>query len=187
LFGICLEKKPYLLITQFHGTNGGCLTLAKAIRNSLITSEQWIAIFKETADGLQYVHSKHILHNDIKGDNVVLTNTFENSKRFHPVLIDFGKSCTTGKAKRYILTYKEQHKYYKHHWHIAPELINGTQSQSFASDVYSLGALMSHSCKVIDQPNQILYSVSQKCMHCNPKERPYLNDIRKTFTKAQHQ
>lgn len=42
----------------------------------------------ECADALYYIHSKEYLHNDLKGDNVIIN---EKSNSLHTVIIDFGK------------------------------------------------------------------------------------------------
>ncbi|KXJ24321.1 putative L-type lectin-domain containing receptor kinase S.5 [Exaiptasia diaphana] len=92
LFGVCLERKPYLLVTQYHGTNEGCMTISKATKTGLVKAKCWTSIFKETAEALEYVHSKGFIHNDIKGDNVLLKSASACSlpDTLKPVLIDFG-------------------------------------------------------------------------------------------------
>ena len=95
----------------------------------------------------------------------------------HPILIDFGTSCKTSKSKHYSLTSQEKEKYRKYHWHIAPELISGLHSQSFASDVYSLGVLMLHTCRRMHIPNAKVRSVALECMFDNPSNRPLLTNV----------
>ncbi|XP_031552033.1 serine/threonine-protein kinase STY13-like [Actinia tenebrosa] len=181
LFGVCLQEKPFLLITQFHGIDGKCVTMSKAAKTACVqTSQEWTRIFKELGEALSYVHGKHILHNDIKGDNVLLTRLTHDSQ-LHPILIDFGKARKTNNAKKYSLTLQEQKKYHKNHCHIAPELIRGTHAQSFASDVYSLGILMSSVCKSICVKADMIYSVALQCTHFNSKERPTLPNIINKF------
>ena len=51
-----------------------------------------------------------IIHNDLKGDNVVLSSSPVLPK-VKPVIIDFGKACETTKGKTYKLTEKEKKKY----------------------------------------------------------------------------
>ena len=85
------------------------------------------------------MHKKGFLHNDLKGDNVLLSN-YDNA--IHPVIIDFGKCRSITNPKRYSLTAKEQRKYKKYHRHIAPELVEGTHPQSCQSDIYSYGYLL---------------------------------------------
>lgn len=50
----------------------------------------------ECAHALSFIHSKGYLHNDLKGDNMIIS---EVDKMLHPIIIDFGKSTTKPKAK----------------------------------------------------------------------------------------
>ena len=72
-------------------------------------------------------------------DNILLTT---NDSGLPPVLIDFGKCRKVSNAKWYKLNANKQAKYFKKHWHIAPELVYGTHGQSFASDLFSFGTVM---------------------------------------------
>lgn len=58
--------------------------------------KEWCRIVFECADALYYTHSKEYLHNDLKGDNVIINETHNS---LHPVIIDFGKSTTIARAK----------------------------------------------------------------------------------------
>ena len=40
------------------------------------------------------------------------------------------------------LSQEEKDRYYKEHFHIAPEIIEGTYAQSFLSDMYSFGVVI---------------------------------------------
>ena len=97
----------------------------------------------ECADALSFIHSKEHLHNDLKGDNVIISVV---NNTLHPVIIDFGKSTTLAKGKLYKLSLRDQEKYKKYHKHIAPEDVRGTHPQSPASDVYGFGLLLSLLC-----------------------------------------
>ena len=61
----------------------------------------------ECADALLFIHSKEHLHNDLKGDNVIISD-INNS--LHPVIIDFGKSTLLTKGKLYKLSLRDQEK-----------------------------------------------------------------------------
>ena len=52
----------------------------------LVVQVDWIRMFKEAADALDFVHKKGYLHNDLKGDNILF---FKENKAIHPVIIDF--------------------------------------------------------------------------------------------------
>ena len=49
----------------------------------------------QLCQALRYLHSKQLLHCDIKSDNVILTNV---NSVYHPMLIDFGKSIYISEA-----------------------------------------------------------------------------------------
>lgn len=177
MFGICTEAKPYLLVTQFHGIDGKCVTFNQAIRSNVINNIQdHITVLLKCADALSFIHSKQILHNDIKGDNVVVSKIYD---KFFPVLIDFGKAVNVVNAKVYTLSPKEQDKYRKYHKHIAPELVRGTHKQSTASDIYSFGLLISLVCKHF--PCEPLRKLAFQCIHCNPNKRPLLIHLQNEF------
>ena len=74
-------------------------------------------------DALQHLHSKEILHNDLKSDNIVL----ERSKDIGltPVIIDPGKACFVDQGKFLKLSNDDQLKHAKIHRHIAPEVVQG--------------------------------------------------------------
>ena len=46
------------------------------------------------ADALLDIHSCNFLHNDLKGDNVIISG---NKNNFYPVIIAFGKSTETSR------------------------------------------------------------------------------------------
>ena len=52
----------------------------------------------ECADALLFIHSKDHLHNDLKDDNVIISDV---NNSLHPVIIDFSKSKTLAKGKLY--------------------------------------------------------------------------------------
>lgn len=174
LFGACLEEKPYQLVLQFHGIDGKCVTLHKAMQSTIVDLINWVRILKETADALDFMHKKGFLHNDLKSDNIVM---FQEDNAIHPVIIDFGKCRSIRNPKRYSLMAKEQRKYQKHHRHIAPELVKGTHPQSFKSDVYSYGYILNQISKSISGKFDLLDDISIACLRTNPAERPTLTEI----------
>ena len=161
------------MVTQFHGINGKCVTMSKASKTGLFKDQgEWTKIFRETAEALLFVHDKKYLHNDIKGDNVIIIT---DNSGFHAVLIDFGKACSIGNGKQYKLTKKQKEMYHKCYLHIAPELVRGTHTQSVASDVYSFGMLMYSICNL--HPNAKCMSVATSCLHSGPSKRPSLHSV----------
>lgn len=177
LFGVNTSEKPLLLITQFHGVEGKCITLAKAQRMPLFhTTLEWAHIYTGIADAILYVHQKGLIHNDIKGDNVIIAkNSLGN---YHPVLIDFGKCCKLENAKLYSLTKEEQRVYKMKYWHIAPELVRGTHKQSFSSDVYSFGVMLG------TLKNKKLKETAMQCMAENPSYRLSITQAKECLSRV---
>ena len=143
---------------------GRCVTFNKAVESGVEVN--WITIFKQAADALDFVHRKGFLHNDLKGDNILL---FKENEAIRPVIIDFGKCLGLTNPKRYNLTDKEQRKYKKHHRHIAPELVGGTHPQSCESDVYSYGYLLRQITRSLTTKITILEGISIACMRGTPQ------------------
>ena len=66
LFGMCTKHQPFSIVLQFHGTGNKSLTLHKVLRNKMMNMERTATVFKELAGTLHYIHSKGLLHNDLK-------------------------------------------------------------------------------------------------------------------------
>lgn len=98
------------------------------------------------AEGLAFIHSKSILHNDLKADNIVLSDCSPVSEeplmKLWPTIVDFSKACPTNKAKRYTLLTHQREAFKLRYKQLAPDLVDGKVEQSFLSDVYSFGMLM---------------------------------------------
>lgn len=91
-----------------------------------------------SSDGLHYLHNVNILHNDIKGDNILVEKTVIGVRS---ILADFGKGCYVRNAKKYSLSCRKKQEYTQHHPQIAPDLVNGHCKQSMYSDIYSVGKI----------------------------------------------
>ena len=89
LFGVVTKSKPLRLITQFHGEKGQCLTLSTAMKKKKMDKPLWLGILKDISEGLHHVHTREILHNDLKANNIVLEKRGEG---WNPIIIDFGKA-----------------------------------------------------------------------------------------------
>ena len=117
------------LVMEFCGA-GSVTELVKASKGSL--KEEWIAyICREILRGLSHLHANKVIHRDIKGQNVLLTDNAEVK------LVDFGVSAqldrTVGKRNTFIGT---------PYW-MAPEVIacddKPHATYDNRSDLWSLG------------------------------------------------
>lgn len=139
---------------------GSVTDLVKSTKGQSL-KEEWIAyICREILRGLSYLHSNKVIHRDIKGQNVLLTDNAEvklgilmllcfatsvfSFSRSHfdvLILVDFGVSAqldrTIGRRNTFIGT---------PYW-MAPEVIacdeNPDATYDNRSDLWSLGMLLS--------------------------------------------
>lgn len=118
------------LVMEYCGA-GSVTDLVKSTRH-LSLSEDWIAyICREISRGLSHLHASKIIHRDIKGQNVLLTDNAEVK------LVDFGVSArldrTIGRRNTFIGT---------PYW-MSPEVIdcenNPEAKYDYRSDLWSLG------------------------------------------------
>ncbi|XP_058236181.1 mitogen-activated protein kinase kinase kinase kinase 4-like isoform X3 [Hemibagrus wyckioides] len=134
-YGAFIKKSPpghddqLWLVMEFCGA-GSITDLVKNTKNGL--KEDWIAyISREILRGLAHLHAHHVIHRDIKGQNVLLTENAEVK------LVDFGVSAqldrTVGRRNTFIGT---------PYW-MAPEVIacdeNPDATYDYRSDLWSCG------------------------------------------------
>ena len=79
--------------------------------------------------GLNYLHDKSILHNDIKEDNILLDGVGEEMKA---IIIDFGKEVN---GKCYCFSASDKQKYRSKHPQISPDVVDGVRHQDKLSDI----------------------------------------------------
>lgn len=170
------------IVTKFHGKNLVGITLFNALHNTfpdLDLTEHVISICQGVARGLQHMHIKGYLHNDLKTDNVVLD--FIQGKP-SPVIIDFGKSCMLSAGRTKMVPKGQRELYLKKHTHIAPELLDGFHTQAFSTDVYSFGCLLSSvyrnvkSCRDA-KDSSVIGLLSKKCLNKIPTARPNMDTV----------
>ena len=107
-------------------------------------------IILEICDALIYIHSKQMVHQDLKLSNILITNNGNNVK-----IIDFGLSLQDSQSELKISGGTKSY--------AAPELLEGKKADVL-SDIYSLG-------KVIEHISQRYGSVVKRCCKLNPADR----------------
>lgn len=116
-----------------------------------------------------HVHSKGYLHNDIKGNNVVLERP-SASGEFSPVLIDFGKSLKVSSVtlhRRNGTVMKCKGKSY-----LAPEVVS-ERLYGVASDIFSLGRMLKAISSLLGFYERVRELVKMSTRD-KPSERPSL-------------
>lgn len=189
LFGICTSARPLRIVMQYHGfldSSTTTLPLAHTLSNELfkpsfnMQTTDWLIVCAQLLDAVNYLHtSADLLHNDIKGDNVIfgksnnlstssaMTST-AGSTQFQVVLIDFGKATKSMQGKLYHLTEHEKESYRIRYMHIAPEVIEGECRQTTYSDMYAVGSLLyriteSRPIKGSASIAKMLLNIAEKC------------------------
>jgi len=90
------------------------------------------SVLKQLASGLKVLHDKHIVHRDIKIENV-LVSSFARNSTFK--LADFGSAAQLASANDTVNFQVGTHGYF------APEILKG-EDYNCAVDIYSLGAIL---------------------------------------------
>ncbi|XP_071792409.1 uncharacterized protein [Asterias amurensis] len=165
---------------QFIGDEASatCLTLGEALNGSrslTLNPSEWTSIAMNVVDGIKYMHSEGLLHNDIKMDNILMT--YDTQKHlWRAYVIDVGMATTTNTPRNYVLTSEEKEKYRKFHAHIAPEMVDNGKHRSTRSDTFQLGCVL-HS---IGQFGAVpfLEQLGNKCKSRDPVQRPEITHIR---------
>ena len=204
--GVTIDNNTYYMITEYlpSGSLHEYLHLNKnkQIKSNPLTDKQKIKIALQIAIAVQYIHSRQILHCDLKSANVLI------DKNFNIKLIDFGLSYFMSEApKGYIGTAR---------W-MAPEILNGGE-YSIKSDIFSYGMILmelltekipyfdvfnyevgkdiikkhvnrkiQNNEDILTVPktgNYFLRNIIPGCLKANPEERLSLNEIIKILSKA---
>ena len=129
LFDAVTKAEKLNLVTQFHGEKGQGVTLSTTIKKKKLEKPLWLGIVKGICEGIRHVHTREILHNHLKSNNVVLEK--QNEVHWNLVIIDFGKArFMTYPNPLMSLTASSQELYKRRYPHIAPEIVAGSGRQS---------------------------------------------------------
>lgn len=192
--GASIDKDNYYMITEY---------LPKGSLFDLIHTQKFkfddktkIKIAFDIAVAIKYLHSRNVVHCDLKSSNVLLDDNF-NIK-----LGDFGLS-------RFLNSGKEptHGRIGTPHW-MAPEILKGGTYQ-FPADIFSYGMILwelitykipyhnidpmkivdlitkeKKIVKVPDEGNPVLRRIAQRCIQYEPRDRPSLDVVLEVLGKV---
>ena len=178
------KENNILYIIMEYIDNGNFLTLKETFKSTKeeIINEKLLKIFLDCMDALTYLHSKGVMHRDIKLENFVLDN------RNKAKIIDFKMAAIENHEKAKNFSSEEHLDTVNHKYEInnceAPELKNESNNlYSFKSDVYLMGivfcnlAYLSETLPEKKGKNEDIYDIIKKMLKQNPEERSTSSEI----------
>lgn len=111
------------------------------------------AVLNDILDGMDYLHHRGIIHNDLKPDNIIV-----NSNKAARI-IDFGFSVSNDSAYKGYIGGSDGY--------TAPEILNGSGSVGAASDIFTLGRLIN-----LIFGGREYRKIARSCSKLSPSERP---------------
>jgi len=129
--GVTSDNRPYL-VTQWIGGR----SLAAVLKESgPLTTARAIDVGHGIAGALAYVHSRGLVHRDVKPSNILIPGWPEAPDYKNPTLLDFGVAGRLEHGRTQVGMIFGTLRY------MSPEQIKGEQ-QSAATDVYGFGLLL---------------------------------------------
>jgi len=128
------------LVAYFYETD--LLTYLSSFETGL-TEKDTFYIFKQITSVIKYLHSKNIVHGDIKLENILY-----DKKNKKILLIDFGSSTKiTFNKNNFLNNFNNTKNFLLNHLsgtpqYVAPEVILREEYDGFKSDIYSLGVVL---------------------------------------------
>ncbi|KAK7102114.1 hypothetical protein V1264_020385 [Littorina saxatilis] len=174
-----LVSKPHLaIVTQW--CDGHSLYQHLHVKETKFRMDQLIMIAKQTAQGMDYLHAKSIIHRDLKSNNIFLTEVMTENMTVK--IGDFGLATV---KTRWSGSHQFQQPSGSILW-MAPEVIRMKEQNpyTFQSDVYAFGVVLYELGSTelpyitINNKDQILFMVGKgylrpdiaKCRTDTPKQ-----------------
>lgn len=112
-------------------------SLYRFIENKESPTEEVLArMLIQIADGIAHLHSKGLIHRDIKPDNILI----QHDKHF--VLTDFGITSSARPSRNTLEIVSS----YASPLYMAPECFTESSAETYASDIFSLGVTLFELC-----------------------------------------
>lgn len=123
--GTCTDPGSMCIVTEYCG-NG---SLADVIRKKELTWDVAMRMLLDAATGMLYLHSRNILHCDLKSNNILVDTHYRT------------KICDLNMSKLIEESTGSSVNVQNPRW-LAPEICEGSDTHSKASDVYSFAIVM---------------------------------------------
>lgn len=190
--GWCMHYRQLMLVFEYM-SQGSLYKVLHVDRTPLPTIVK-LEILRKISSGMEHLHSREILHCDLKSSNILLDENFRSVK-----VCDFGMSFLKSKLKK-------KNKWNSLSHYSAPEILRGEKFENPA-DVYSFGMIIwemltgyqpysdipkSHLVGIVGYDNnhqlglldsQIeclpLYELMLETLHVKPRMRPSFKEISK--------
>ena len=154
------------------------ISLQKMVeKNGTLPYELTVNYIGQLSNAVGYIHQKHILHRDIKPDNVLVTP--DN----RVVLIDFGS------ARAFVNDQEQRHTSILTHGYAPPEQYNAVSKKGNYTDIYAIGGVF-YFCLTgqipVDATTRLLELAGGKDPLKQPKDmNPEVSeDVNRTIMKA---
>lgn len=158
------------IVQEYYG-NG--VTLRKFLRFNRISDYEYLVLALQIAEGLEGLHKRDILMNDLHSKNILISGKRPNIKIAY---IDMGYT-----TYREGFIYKRSFDYLHDFKHLAPEVQWGNKT-NVTADIYSYGHIL---IKITDRANiSVINNISCQCQSMTSAFRPSLNSI--IFTLRDH-
>jgi len=186
--GASIEKNNYYMITEYL-PKGSLFDFLHREKGKFTEKEQ-LHIAYEIAIGLQYLHSRKIIHCDLKSSNILIDDNLKIK------IGDFGLSRFLNKKN----PYENIGRIGTPHW-MAPEILKGGNYQ-VSADVFSYGMILweiltqeipyygidprklinivAEDKKIVAVPkkgNGVIRKITQECLNYEPNKRPALKSV----------
>ncbi|KAK8720448.1 hypothetical protein OTU49_013313 [Cherax quadricarinatus] len=165
---LCMSTDPAVLVMSYRGD-----TRLDDFLEKCSLSQSIHALIKLT-NSLNEIHSRGVLHSDLKMDNVVIQNQ-DDPDNFTVNIIDYGLAHRLGANRKIFHTVSR---------HYPPEAYcPGKASRTF--DIFSLGNIFFHTCSIlmVKKCPKGLLPLAQSMMSESQMKRPNLKSIINRLTK----
>ncbi len=128
------ENSPFIVMEYLEGMN-----LTRFMQGKVLPLEAAVGILMQVLDALNAVHSKGVIHRDLKPDNIYLIN--KGGRTDFVKLLDFGISkLKTPEAQNFALT--RTGTVLGTPYYMAPEQAAGRKEQDHRIDIYAVGVIL---------------------------------------------